>query len=104
MGMQSTQAVAEPEVAPENPRKALPFGIVLHAIPFVGAHILAVAGALYTGVTLELVALCAAAYFGRMFFITAGYHRYFAHRTYRTSRAFQFILALGGTTASQKGV
>jgi stearoyl-CoA desaturase (delta-9 desaturase) len=38
-----------------------------------------------------------------MFFITAGYHRYFSHRSYRTSRAFQFVLAVGGTTCAQKG-
>jgi stearoyl-CoA desaturase (delta-9 desaturase) len=39
-----------------------------------------------------------------MFFITAGYHRYFSHRSYKTSRAFQFLLALGGTLTTQKGV
>jgi stearoyl-CoA desaturase (delta-9 desaturase) len=39
-----------------------------------------------------------------MFFITAGYHRYFAHRSFKTHRWFQFVLALGGTTAAQKGV
>ena len=32
-----------------------------------------------------------------MFAITGGYHRYFSHRTYKTSRAFQFVLALLGT-------
>lgn len=39
-----------------------------------------------------------------MFGITAGYHRYFAHRGYKTSRGFQFVLALLGTFTSQKGV
>ncbi|MCO5167584.1 MAG: acyl-CoA desaturase [Planctomycetes bacterium] len=39
-----------------------------------------------------------------MFGITAGYHRYFSHRSFRTSRAFQFVLALLGTLAIQKGV
>ena len=39
----------------------------------------------------------------RMFAITGGYHRYFSHRTYRTSRAFQFLIALLGTTSIQKG-
>ena len=38
-----------------------------------------------------------------MFFITAGYHRYFAHRSYKTGRVFQFILAFGGSMAMQKG-
>jgi stearoyl-CoA desaturase (Delta-9 desaturase) len=39
----------------------------------------------------------------RMFAITAGYHRYFAHRSYKTSRWFQFALAVLGCTAMQKG-
>jgi stearoyl-CoA desaturase (delta-9 desaturase) len=47
------------------------------------------------------LALCFGLYFIRMFFVTAGY---FSHRTYATSRFFQFVLALGATTTSQKGV
>jgi stearoyl-CoA desaturase (delta-9 desaturase) len=43
-------------------------------------------------------------YYLRMFGITAGYHRYFSHRAYKTGRVFQFILAFLGTTAMQKGV
>jgi stearoyl-CoA desaturase (delta-9 desaturase) len=39
-----------------------------------------------------------------MFSVTAGYHRYFSHRSYKTSRPFQFLLALAGTLAVQKGV
>jgi stearoyl-CoA desaturase (delta-9 desaturase) len=38
-----------------------------------------------------------------MFAITAGYHRYFSHRTYKTSRAFQFVLAWVGCSSAQKG-
>ena len=49
------------------------------------------------------LALFAATFFVRMFAITGAYHRYFSHRTYRTSRVFQFILALLGTSAVQKG-
>jgi len=50
-----------------------------------------------------VIALAVAFYVVRMFGITAGYHRYFAHRAFKTSRWFQFVLALLGTTASQKG-
>lgn len=39
----------------------------------------------------------------RMFGITAGYHRYFAHQSYKTGRAFQFFLAWIGCMALQKG-
>jgi stearoyl-CoA desaturase (Delta-9 desaturase) len=42
-------------------------------------------------------------YLTRMFFITAGYHRYFAHRAYTLRRVPQFIMALGGLTAVQQG-
>jgi stearoyl-CoA desaturase (delta-9 desaturase) len=38
-----------------------------------------------------------------MFGITGAYHRYFSHRTYKTSRAFQLVLAVLGTSAVQKG-
>jgi stearoyl-CoA desaturase (delta-9 desaturase) len=38
-----------------------------------------------------------------MFFITAGYHRFFSHRSFRLSRPAQFVMALGGITAAQKG-
>jgi stearoyl-CoA desaturase (delta-9 desaturase) len=59
--------------------------------------------ALYIGARPIDVVICVALYFVRMFAITAGYHRYFSHRGYKTSRAFQFILGLLGTTATQKG-
>ena len=39
----------------------------------------------------------------RMFGITAGYHRYFSHRTFKTSRFFQFILGWIGASSAQKG-
>jgi stearoyl-CoA desaturase (Delta-9 desaturase) len=39
----------------------------------------------------------------RMWAVTAGYHRYFAHRAYKTSRVFQFVLALLGSTTMQNG-
>lgn len=48
--------------------------------------------------------LTLATYAVRMFGITAGYHRYFAHRSFCTSRAFQFVLAVLGASACQKGV
>ncbi|MBU6433977.1 MAG: fatty acid desaturase, partial [Nitrospirae bacterium] len=57
-----------------------------------------------TGISLELVALGIASYYLRMFAITAGYHRYFSHRSYKTSRVFQFLLAFLAMTSGQKGV
>ncbi|AGP40542.1 acyl-CoA desaturase [Sorangium cellulosum] len=59
--------------------------------------------AIVRGATWKLAALAAATYFVRMFAITAVYHRYFSHRSYKTSRGLQFLLAVLGTTATQKG-
>jgi len=59
--------------------------------------------ALYTGVNALDVALCLGLFWLRMFAITGGYHRYFAHRSYRTSRVFQFVLAWLGCMSVQKG-
>jgi stearoyl-CoA desaturase (delta-9 desaturase) len=50
-----------------------------------------------------MLALLAATFFVRMFAITGGYHRYFAHKTYKTSRAFQLVLAVLGASSVQKG-
>jgi stearoyl-CoA desaturase (delta-9 desaturase) len=59
--------------------------------------------AFWTGVSMVAVVTCLTLYVVRMFAITAGFHRLFAHRTYRTGRIFQFILAFLGTAAYQKG-
>ena len=48
-------------------------------------------------------AICAALYAMRMFFITAGYHRYFGHRAFKTGRIMQMVFAVGGASAAQKG-
>ena len=76
---------------------------LLKAAPFVLSH-LAVFGAIWSGVTWQAVVLCVVLLFVRVWGITAGYHRYFAHRTYKTSRAFQLFLAVLAQTSSQKGV
>jgi stearoyl-CoA desaturase (delta-9 desaturase) len=74
---------------------------ITHAL-YWGVHAAAL-GVLFVTATPIAIALLAATFFARMLGITAGYHRYFAHRSYRTSRAFQFLLALLGTCATQKG-
>lgn len=43
-------------------------------------------------------------YFTRIFFIGAGYHRYFSHRSFKTSRPVQFLLAFFAQSAAQGGV
>jgi stearoyl-CoA desaturase (delta-9 desaturase) len=73
------------------------------SIPFIAVQFLPLL-AFFTGVTAKAVILGIVLYVVRMFAITAGYHRYFAHRTYRLARVPQFVLAFIGTTAAQKGV
>jgi stearoyl-CoA desaturase (delta-9 desaturase) len=65
---------------------------------------MAAIGVYVCGFSLAGVALAVGAYFARMVVVTAAYHRYFAHRTYKTSRWFQFVLALGAMSAAERGV
>ena len=71
--------------------------------PFFAVHIAAVAGVAILGWSWPGFALAMALYFVRMFGVTGAYHRYFSHRTYRTSRWFQFVLAWLAQTSLQKG-
>lgn len=66
-------------------------------------HVAAVYGVWKLGFSWSGLGLAIALYYLRMFFVTAAYHRYFAHRAFKTSRLFQFLLALGGATCAQKG-
>jgi stearoyl-CoA desaturase (Delta-9 desaturase) len=73
-------------------------------ILFCAVHLVALLGIIYCGWSWAWAALAVVAYFVRMVVVTAGYHRYFAHRAFKTSRLFQFVLALGAQSAAQKGV
>jgi stearoyl-CoA desaturase (Delta-9 desaturase) len=72
-------------------------------LPFVFVHIGCVT-AILTGVTWQAAVICVCLYWVRMFGITAGYHRYFSHRAYSTSRVFQFMLAFLAQSSLQKSV
>jgi stearoyl-CoA desaturase (delta-9 desaturase) len=74
----------------------------VHNAPFFILHLMPLF-AFVTGVTPFDIALCIFLYVARMFFITAGYHRYFSHRAYKMGRVMQFLMAFGGATAGQKG-
>jgi stearoyl-CoA desaturase (delta-9 desaturase) len=78
--------------------------IRLTTVLFWGVHVAALVGVLLCGFSWRGVALALGSYYIRMFVVTAGYHRYFSHRAYKTSRWFQFLLALGAQSAAQKGV
>jgi len=76
---------------------------LVRVAPFVGFHVLAVVCVFLFPPTWGGIALCVALYYARMFGIAGGFHRYFSHRTFKTSRFFQFVLAFLGGTAMQKG-
>jgi stearoyl-CoA desaturase (delta-9 desaturase) len=77
-----------------RPSAVAGFGIV---------HLVAL-GAFVVGVSWEGIALCIGSYYLRMFGLTAGFHRYFSHRTYQLGRVPQFALAFLGQTSAQRGV
>jgi stearoyl-CoA desaturase (delta-9 desaturase) len=72
-------------------------------LPFLAFH-LAALGIFFVHFKWSYVLVCFLAYEVRMFFVTAGYHRYFAHRSYKTSRWFQFVIAFIAVSSTQKGV
>ena len=76
---------------------------IAKAIPMVAVHVACLA-AFFLPFSWKYLVVCLALYWGRMFFVTAGYHRYFSHHSFKTSRIFQFIVAFIATTSTQKGV
>ena len=76
----------------------------LGAWDFWGLHLAALVGVLLLPPSAGDLVLCAAAFYFRILGVSLAYHRYFAHRTFRTSRAFQLVLAFWAQTSVQKGV
>jgi len=74
----------------------------IQSIPVLSMHILCL-GVFFVGFSWVAFGVCILFYWIRAFGITGVYHRYFAHKTYKTSRIFQFFLALLGTSAAQMG-
>lgn len=71
-------------------------------IPFFIVH-LACIGVIWTGWSVVSVVVCLAFFWLRMFAITAFYHRLFSHRSYKTNRVWQFVFAVLGNSACQRG-
>jgi stearoyl-CoA desaturase (delta-9 desaturase) len=74
----------------------------LKSLPFIGMHLACLAILLTGAHTIDFI-LCGIFFVVRTFGLTAGYHRYFSHRAYKTSRLFQFALAWMGCMSMQKG-
>lgn len=73
------------------------------SLPFFAVHAAAL-GVFFVGFEWHYPVVALGMYTLRMFGITAGFHRYFSHRSYKTHRVFQFMLAWIGSMAAQKGV
>ncbi len=102
----ATLAAAEEELHVGEPAAIIPDADALRwreNLPFWIVHAVALGAAIWVGFSLEALAWLLGSYAVRIFGITGGYHRYFSHRSYKTSRAFQFVLALLGASSVQKG-
>lgn len=75
---------------------------LIDSTPLVFMHVMAL-GVFFVGFSWTALGLCALAYVVRVFALTGGYHRYFSHNSYKTSRVFAFILAFLGGTSAQLG-
>ena len=74
----------------------------LRATPFAAIHV-GCLFALETGISAVAIAFALFLYAARMFFITAFYHRYFSHRSFKVARVTQFLMAVLGCTCGQRG-
>lgn len=74
----------------------------LRVLPFLGLHAVCLL-VFAVGWSWTAVLIAVLLYATRMFAITAFYHRYFSHRSFRTSRAMQFVFAVLGNTTVQRG-
>ena len=72
------------------------------SIPFALMHVAGLA-AFFFDFNMTMFWLVLGSYYLRMVGVTAGYHRYFSHRSYKTSRWFQFVIAFLAQTSAQKG-
>lgn len=75
---------------------------VIRTLPFIALH-LACLLAFVTGVSTFAIVFAIGFFFVRMFAITAFYHRYFSHKTFKTNRFWQFVFACLGASAAQRG-
>ncbi|MBD3308247.1 acyl-CoA desaturase [candidate division KSB3 bacterium] len=74
----------------------------IRILPFIFLHLMCF-GVIWVGWSWWAVTTAILLYVVRMFAITAFYHRYFSHKTYKTTRRRQLIFAILGATAVQRG-
>ena len=102
--MQSSAAPALPQTPAARATGSWTDHLRPTRLAFAGVHLAALAGVVLLGFSWRGVVLALVMYFIRMIIVTAAYHRYFSHRSFKTTRWFQFLLALGAQSSGQKGV
>lgn len=88
---------ADPGASPESHRVNW-----VRCLPFIALHVACLA-VIFVGWSWVAAGVALGLYIVRMFAITGFYHRYFSHRTFRTSRSLQFLMAILGASAVQRG-
>ena len=71
-------------------------------LPYVLIHLFTILAFFYP-VTISCLVVALVSYSLRMFSITAFYHRYFSHRSFKTSRIVQFVGAFVACSSGQRG-
>src|SRR4051794_4611713 len=106
LAISTASTLQEPKkavAAPSRPELAITWSDLIKSLPFLLVHVISCVGVFFVTPDATALILLGVLYFIRMFGITGGYHRYFSHRTFKTSRVFQFVLAWLGCSALQKG-
>ena len=73
------------------------------SIPFFLVHVACFA-VVFTGISTTALILLPIMFLSRSFFVTAAYHRYFSHKSYKLNRFWQFVFAFQAEASAQKGV
>lgn len=74
----------------------------LRVAPFIALHAACLL-VFVVGWSPVAVGVAIVVHFARVFGLTAFYHRYFSHRAFKTSRVVQFLGAVLGSSAAQRG-
>eukprot|EP00127_Corallochytrium_limacisporum_P003979 Clim_evm28s156 gene=Clim_evmTU28s156 len=84
-------------------QKEITVSLDMATATFFGLHLLGIVTPFFVPFSWKMLVVCLLSVEIRMFFITGLYHRYFSHRSFRTSRPAQFVFSILGCMCLQKG-
>lgn len=73
------------------------------SIGLIFLHVATIFGVFFVPYSWDTLLLCYFSTIIRGWFVSAGYHRYFSHRSFSTSRIFQFIMGVIACSSFQRG-